>query len=96
MARFWLVLILTAALACEASNPILGNWTVDPDRSPPGSAVGLKISGATDLEFLESRMVAGSSSLDVTYIIEKGRIRYQVAMAALAEDEEVRNTYLTV
>jgi len=33
---------------------------------------------------------------DRAYIIEKGRIRYQGAMAALAEDEEVRNTYLTV
>jgi hypothetical protein len=74
MARAWLALLLITFLACEARNPILGSWTVDADRSPPGSASGLKMSGATDLEFLEGRMVAGSSSLDVTYIVEKGRV----------------------
>jgi branched-chain amino acid transport system ATP-binding protein len=33
---------------------------------------------------------------DRAYIIEKGRIRYEGAMADLARDEEARNTYLTV
>jgi branched-chain amino acid transport system ATP-binding protein len=33
---------------------------------------------------------------DRAYIIEKGRIRYEGAMAELAKDEEVRAAYLTV
>ena len=33
---------------------------------------------------------------DRAYIVEKGRIRYEGTMDALAADAEVRNTYLTV
>ncbi len=33
---------------------------------------------------------------DRAYIIEKGRIRYEGAMAELAKDEDVRAAYLTV
>jgi branched-chain amino acid transport system ATP-binding protein len=33
---------------------------------------------------------------DRAYIIEKGHIRYEGTMKDLAEDEDVRNAYLTV
>lgn len=33
---------------------------------------------------------------DRTYVLEKGHIRYEGSMAALAADEDVRRTYLTV
>jgi hypothetical protein len=68
------LIALFVLLACDAGNPLLGNWTVDPDQSPPGSATGLEMSGSTSLEFLENRMIAGPSSLDVTYIVERDRV----------------------
>lgn len=61
-------------MACEPPNPILGRWVVDAAASPPGSAVGLERSGSAELEFLETRMVARSGSLDVTYTVEHDRV----------------------
>lgn len=69
-----LSVLLATMLACSDGNPILGHWRVDADLSPPGSAAGLEMSGSAELEFLETRMVAGSSSLDVTYIVEEDRV----------------------
>jgi branched-chain amino acid transport system ATP-binding protein len=55
----------------------------------------LKAEGLTVMLSEQNLRFAGMVS-DRAYIIEKGRIRYHGAMAALAADEEVRAAYLTV
>ena len=74
MTKAWLLVLLLALAACGDGNPILGHWVVDADRSPPGGATGLEMAGSAELEFLEDRMIAGSSSLNVTYIVENDRV----------------------
>jgi hypothetical protein len=74
MIKAWLLFLLVAIAACGDGNPILGHWIVDAHASPPGSATGLEMAGSAELEFLEDRMIAGSSSLDVTYLVEEGRV----------------------
>jgi len=74
MVKAWLLVLLIALAGCGDGNPILGHWVVDAEQSPPGSATGLEMAGSAELEFLEDRMIAGSSSLDVTYIIENDRV----------------------
>ena len=44
----------------------------------------------------EQNLHFAAAVADRAYIIEKGRIRYNGAMSALAEDEEARAAYLTV
>ncbi len=56
---------------------------------------GLKAEGLTVVLSEQNLHFAGLVS-DRAYIIEKGRIRYHGTMAALAEDAEVRQAYLTV
>lgn len=74
MHKAWLLIVFLALSACGDGNPILGHWVVDADQSPPGSATGLEMAGSAELEFLEDRMIAGSSSLDVTYVVEDDRV----------------------
>jgi len=74
MTKAWYLLLLLALAACGDGNPILGHWAVDAEQSPPGSAAGLEMAGSAELEFLEDRMIAGSSSLDVTYVVEDDRV----------------------
>jgi hypothetical protein len=74
MPKAWLLVLLLALAACGDGNPILGRWVVDAEQSPPGSATGLEMAGSDKLEFLEDRVIAGSSSLDVTYIVEDDRV----------------------
>jgi hypothetical protein len=74
MIKAWYVCLLLALAACGDGNPILGHWAVDAEQSPPGSATGLEMAGSAELEFLEDRMIAGSSSLDVTYVVEDDRV----------------------
>lgn len=74
MTKAWYLFALLALAACGEGNPILGHWAVDAALSPPGSATGLEMAGSAELEFLEDRMIAGSSSLDVTYVVENDRV----------------------
>ncbi len=55
----------------------------------------LKTEGMSVLLSEQNLYFAGMVS-DRAYIIEKGRIRYDGTMAELAQDEEIRNAYLTV
>jgi hypothetical protein len=61
-------------LACGPGNRLLGEWVVVPELSPPGSADGLEMAGSSELRFLEDRMIAGASSMAVTYGVEKNRV----------------------
>jgi len=71
---FLLLTLFLLLTACGEGNPILGHWVVDADQSPKGSAAGLERAGSAELEFLENRIIAGSSSLDVTYAVEENRV----------------------
>lgn len=55
----------------------------------------LKAEGLTVL-LSEQNLRFATTVGDRAYIIEKGRIRYCGAMAALAEDDDVRTAYLTI
>ena len=57
--------------------------------------VGLKAEGQT-VVLSEQNLHFAALVSDRAYVIEKGRIRYEGAMAALREDEEVRSAYLSL
>ena len=55
----------------------------------------LKAAGTTVL-ISEQNLRFATELADRIYIIEKGEIRYDGSMAALEEDEQLREAYLTV
>jgi branched-chain amino acid transport system ATP-binding protein len=57
--------------------------------------VGLKAEGQT-VVLSEQNLHFAALVSDRAYVMEKGRIRYEGAMAALREDEEVRSAYLSL
>jgi len=57
--------------------------------------VGLKAEGQT-MVLSEQNLHFAALVSDRAYVMEKGRIRYEGAMAALREDEEVRSAYLSL
>jgi branched-chain amino acid transport system ATP-binding protein len=57
--------------------------------------VGLKAEGQT-VVLSEQNLHFAALVSDRAYVIEKGRIRYEGAMAALREDEEIRSAYLSL
>lgn len=57
--------------------------------------VGLKAEGQT-VVLSEQNLHFAALVSDRVYVIEKGRIRYEGAMAALREDEEIRAAYLSL
>jgi len=57
--------------------------------------VGLKAEGQT-VVLSEQNLHFAALVSDRVYVIEKGRIRYEGAMAALREDEEIRSAYLSL
>jgi branched-chain amino acid transport system ATP-binding protein len=57
--------------------------------------VGLKAEGQTVM-LSEQNLHFAALVSDRAYVIEKGRIRYEGAMAALQEDEEIRSAYLSL
>lgn len=59
------------------------------------AVVGLKSEGQT-VVLSEQNLHFAALVSDRAYVMEKGRIRYEGAMAALREDEEVRSAYLSL
>ena len=59
------------------------------------AVVGLKAEGQT-VVLSEQNLHFAALVSDRAYVMEKGRIRYEGAMAALREDEEVRSAYLSL
>jgi branched-chain amino acid transport system ATP-binding protein len=57
--------------------------------------VGLKAEGQT-VVLSEQNLHFAALVSDRAYVMEKGRIRYEGAMAALREDEKVRSAYLSL
>lgn len=57
--------------------------------------VGLKTEGQT-VVLSEQNLHFAALVSDRAYVMEKGRIRYEGAMAALRQDEEVRSAYLSL
>jgi branched-chain amino acid transport system ATP-binding protein len=57
--------------------------------------VGLKAEGQT-VVLSEQNLHFAALVSDRAYVMEKGRIRYEGAMAALREDEEIRSAYLSL
>ena len=70
---------LTALLLSSCSgNPMLGQWEVDAEQSDPlavaGQAVARVFGGATDIEFLDDKMITGSKAQPVTYDVQKSLV----------------------
>ena len=74
MKKRCLTLLLFAAFACGESNPVIGHWKVDSNASAASAVTALEIAGATTIEFEEDRLIVGSQSHPVTYVVEDDRV----------------------
>jgi hypothetical protein len=71
--------VLAVALtACGASNPVLGEWEVDKEKSDvlaaAGTAVSQAFGAARQVEFQSDKMISGGKTQTVEYDVQEGRV----------------------
>ncbi len=72
------LLALGLAIVGCVSNPMLGTWQVDPEKSDPLAAAGQSamslFKGSGDIEFQPGKVVQGSESETVRYDLQGDRV----------------------
>ncbi|MGI9308380.1 MAG: hypothetical protein ACR2P6_03890 [Gammaproteobacteria bacterium] len=56
-------------------NPLLGKWIAD-EQTVSDDAIlsGLRMAGTEEIEFTDTKMIAGGSGLEVTYEVDGDRV----------------------
>ena len=77
--RAWILAAwLAAALAFVACsrNPVLGEWELDTSETDDGAVLAVQAAGMQKLTFTSSGVSDGDVTIDGSYIVEEGRVRF--------------------
>jgi len=67
--------LLAVSTACGPSNPVLGEWEMDPRQTSLGPAAFTRQAGFDRITFESDRVLTGDVELSVRYVIEEDRVR---------------------
>jgi hypothetical protein len=67
--------LLAVSTACSPSNPVLGEWEMDPRQTSLGAAAFTKQAGFDRITFEPDRVLTGNVELSVRYVVEEDRVR---------------------
>jgi len=76
--RRWgaIALALSALAACSPSNPVLGDWEVDPQETSSGALLAVEATQLEHLSFAGDGAVAGETEIPGSYVVEEGLVRF--------------------
>jgi hypothetical protein len=67
--------LLAVSTACGPSNPVLGEWEMDPRQTSPEAAAFTRQAGFDRISFERDRVLTGDVELSVRYVVEEDRVR---------------------
>lgn len=75
LASVALVAALLAVAGCSR-NPVLGDWELDPGETQSGAVLAVQAAQLEHLSFTRSALVAGDTTIEGSYVVEAGRVRF--------------------
>jgi hypothetical protein len=67
--------LLAVSAACGPSNPVLGEWEMDPRQTSLGAVAFTRQAGFDRITFESDRVLTGDVELSVRYVVEEDRVR---------------------
>ena len=69
------VAVLALAASCGRSNPVLGEWEVDPRETPRGALLAVQATELESLTFDRDGATAGNTEIPGTWVVEENAAR---------------------